>query len=211
MFMYSFIGMTCVSYTSQNPKAGFQPWTGHYKFGWTCRKTNTCGSELHRLHKLFLCKDFEQMPSVSATQKRQRRRDKSRMQLNSNFTVWSVENFLNFKSIGFKAKITPPKEKITWSYHLYLYSVTPTISHRLTPIDFGVQEMKKAWCIYHYLPIPSHLFLPCFYPPRFSPNCRCTQHKSAQDPAISWQEEENGWPLIGNSLSKAVPVWAFGG
>ena len=35
--------------------------------------------------------------------------------------------------------------------------------------------------------------LPCFYPPRCPPNCRCTQHNSAQDPAISWQEE-NGWP-----------------
>lgn len=179
----------------------------HYKFGWTCRKTNTCGSELHRLHKLFLCKDFEQMPSVSATQKRQRRRDKSRMQLNSNFTVWSVENFLNFKSIGFKAKITPPKEKITWSYHLY--SVIPTISH---PLILGYKKWG-SWCIYLPFPFPSHLLLPCFYPPRFQPNCRCTQHKSAQDPAISWQEE-NRWPpdtkLIVQSRA-SVSFWRLPG
>ena len=191
MFMYSFIGMTCVSYTSQNPQSristldrALQVWLNmpqnKHMWVWTASATQTI--PLQR----FWTNAFSKRNPKKAKKKGQVQ-DATKLQL---YCVISWE-LSKFQIHWVQGKNHPPKRED----HMILSSIfifsnpndlTPSHTHWF----WGTRNEKNMM----YLPTFSisnlTFLLPCFYPPRFPPNCRCTQHKSAQDPAISWQEAE---------------------
>ena len=189
--MYSYIGMTsCIIYIPESQSRistmnrALQVWLNmpqnKHMWVWTASATQTIPLQG------FWTNAFSKRNPKKAKKKGQVQ-DATKLQL---YCVISWE-LSKFQIHWVQGKNHPPKREdhMILSSTVYLYSVTPTILHPL------ILRYKKwgSWCIYLPFPFPSHLFLPCFYPPRCPPNCRCTQHNSAQDPAISWQEE-NGWP-----------------